>query len=69
MVADRCIDVGMIQSMSRVGRCLDNSPMEGWWGILKSEMYYLKKFTSREMLVEAIEIIYSFTILAVTRSA
>ena len=51
----KIIDVGMIQSMSRVGRCLDNSPMEGWWGILKSEMYYLKKFTSREMLVETIE--------------
>ena len=46
---------GMIQSMSRVGRCLDNAPMEGWWGILKSEMYYLKKFTSRESLVSAIE--------------
>lgn len=45
----------MIQSMSRVGRCLDNAPMEGWWGILKSEMYYLKRFTSREELVYAIE--------------
>ena len=41
--------------MSRVGRCPDNAPMEGWWGILKSEMYYLKKITSREMLVSAIE--------------
>ena len=29
------------QSMSRVGRCIDNGPMEGFWGILKSEMYYL----------------------------
>lgn len=45
----------MIQSMSRVGRCLDNAPMESWWGILKSEMYYLKRFTSREELVYAIE--------------
>ena len=51
----KLIDAGMIQSMSRVGRCLDNAPMEGWWGILKSEMYYLKKFTSREELVSAIE--------------
>ena len=51
----KLVDAGMIQSMSRVGRCLDNAPMEGWWGILKSEMYYLKKFTSREMLVSAIE--------------
>ena len=46
---------GMTQSMSRVGRCLDNAPMEGFWGILKSEMYYLKTFHSREELVSAIE--------------
>ena len=51
----KLIDAGMIQSMSRVGRCLDNAPMEGWWDILKSEVYYLKKFTNRETLVEAIE--------------
>ena len=51
----KLVDAGMIQSMSRVGRCLDNAPMEGWWGILKSEMYYLKKFTSRESLVASIE--------------
>ncbi len=51
----KLVDAGMIQSMSRVGRCLDNAPMEGWWGILKSEMYYLKKFTSRDSLVSAIE--------------
>ena len=51
----KIIDAGMIQSMSRIGRCLDNAPMEGWWGILKSEMYYLKKFTSRESLVSDIE--------------
>lgn len=48
-------DAGMTQSMSRVGKCLDNAPMEGWWGILKSEMYYLKRFTSRESLVREIE--------------
>ena len=51
----KLVEAGMIQSMSRVGRCLDNAPMEGWWGILKSEMYYLKKFTSREELVSSIE--------------
>ena len=28
---------GVCQSMSRVGRCLDNAPMEGFWGILKTE--------------------------------
>ena len=51
----KLLDAGMTQSMSRVGKCLDNAPMEGWWGILKSEMYYLKRFTSRESLVSSIE--------------
>ena len=46
---------GMTQSMSRVGKCIDNGPMEGFWGILKRERYYGKKFTSRESLVEMIE--------------
>ena len=45
----------MRQSMSRVGRCIDNGPMEGFWGILKSEMYYLRKFTSHDDLISAIE--------------
>lgn len=45
----------MIQSMSRVGRCIDNGPMEGFWGILKSEMYYLRKFTDEQELISAIE--------------
>lgn len=26
---------GMTQSMSRVAKCIDNGPMEGFWGILK----------------------------------
>lgn len=43
------------QSMSRVGRCIDNGPMEGFWGILKSEMYYLNKFHSIEELMKAID--------------
>lgn len=45
----------MRQSMSRVGRCIDNGPMEGYWGMLKSEMYYLRKFTSLDELTKAIE--------------
>ena len=51
----KLIAAGMKQSMSRVGRCIDNGPMEGFWGILKSEMYYLKKFTSEAELRQAIE--------------
>lgn len=45
----------MVQSMSRVGKCIDNGPMEGFWGILKRERYYKRKFCSRESLVTMIE--------------
>lgn len=48
-------DAGMIQSMSRVGKCIDNGPMEGFWGIIKRERYYGKSFTHKENLVHAIE--------------
>ena len=51
----KLLDAGMTQSMSRVGRCIDNGPMEGFWGILKRECYYGQTFTSREQLVSAIE--------------
>ena len=50
-LADAC----MRQSMSRVAKCIDNGPMEGFWGILKRERYYGKRFTSREELVKMIE--------------
>ena len=45
----------MTQSMSRVGRCIDNGPMEGFWGILKCEMYYLKHFETYEELAAAVK--------------
>lgn len=45
---------GCTQSMSRVSRCIDNGPMEGFWGTLKSEMYYLKKFHTYSELELAI---------------
>ena len=45
----------MTQSMSRVAKCIDNGPMEGFWGILKRERYYGRRFTSRESLVKMIE--------------
>ncbi len=44
----------MKQSMSRVAHCIDNGPMEGFWGILKREMYYRHRFTDKDMLIEAI---------------
>ena len=46
---------GITQSMSRVGKCIDNGPMEGFWGVLKRECYYGRRFTDRESLVKMIE--------------
>ena len=45
----------MKQSMSRVAHCIDNGPMEGFWGILKREIYYGKRFTSKTDLVNTVE--------------
>lgn len=45
---------GMVQSMSRAAHCTDNGPMEGFWGILKREMYYNRKFHTKEELVQEI---------------
>lgn len=45
---------GCAHSMSRVAHCIDNGPMEGFWGILKRETYYGRKFTNRKELVAAI---------------
>ncbi len=39
---------GIILSMSRKGNCLDNSPMESFFGIMKSELLYLQKFDSMD---------------------
>ena len=47
-------EAGMTQSMSRVAHCTDNGPMEGFWGILKREMYYKQKYHTKEELVQAI---------------
>ena len=46
---------GMIQSMSRVGKCIDNGPMEGFWGILKSESFYGLHFDDEKSLRNKIE--------------
>ena len=39
---------GIVQSMSRKGNCYDNSVMENFFGIMKSEFLYLKEFESIE---------------------
>lgn len=39
---------GITQSMSRKGNCYDNSVMENFFGIMKSEFLYIKEFESVE---------------------
>ena len=51
----RLKEKGLIQSMSRKGNCLDNSVMENFFGILKTEMYYKHKFDSTNQLIEEID--------------
>ena len=43
------------QSMSRVGHCIDNGPTEGFWGIIKSEMYQMYTITDEKSLRYAIK--------------
>ncbi len=45
----------MTHSMSRVGKCIDNGPMEAFWGILKCEKYYLHKYRTFEDLSHSID--------------
>jgi len=57
----RIIDKAKLtQSMSRVGRCIDNGPIEAFWGTLKCEKYYLHKYNSYETLKEAIDDYFDF---------
>lgn len=46
---------GIRQSMSRKGNCLDNAVIENFFGLLKSELVYLRKFSSIEELETEIE--------------
>jgi len=50
-------DKGLNQSMSRKGNCLDNAVMENFFGILKSELLYLQKFSSMDEFIREL-IIY-----------
>lgn len=46
---------GITQSMSRKGNCLDNAIIENFFGILKSELFYIQKFASLEELKHEIK--------------
>ena len=43
--------------MSRVGKCIDIGPIEGFWGTLKSEIFYGIKFYNEESLKKQLKII------------
>lgn len=40
----RLKEKGIVQSMSQKGNCLDNAIMENFFGLLKSELLYLREF-------------------------
>ena len=52
--------VKLTHSMSRVGRCIHNGPIEAFWGTLKVEEYYLHKFETYEDLKYAIDMYIKF---------
>ena len=45
---------GITQSMSRKGNCLDNAVIENFFGIVKAELFYLKKYYSISQLKKEI---------------
>lgn len=45
---------GFTQSMSRVGHCIDNGPMEGFQGSMKEEMFILYNIGSIQDFLEAL---------------
>ncbi|MCY9373843.1 IS3 family transposase [Bacillus sp. T17B1] len=52
----RMVDkANMTQSMSRVGRCIDNGPIESFWGKLKCEKYRRNSYETYEELQHDID--------------
>lgn len=46
---------GITQSMSRKGNCLDNAVMENWFGLMKTEYFYQKRFENVETFKEGLK--------------
>ena len=55
MFKKKLVKQEMRQSMSRVGHCIDNGPTEGFWGIIKAEMYQMYEITDESSLRFAIK--------------
>ena len=47
-------DIGIVQSMSRKGNCLDNAIMESFFGTMKNELLYLQEWDSIEQFEKAL---------------
>ena len=45
----------VVQSMSRKGNCLDNAAIESFFAVLKTEFFYLNKFSSVDELQTGIK--------------
>lgn len=54
---------GMLASMSRRGNCYDNAPIESFWGTLKNELIYHRRYATREQarreIAEYIDMFYN----------
>lgn len=55
MFKKKLVKQEMRQSISRVGHCIDNGPTEGFWGIIKAEMYQMYEITDESSLRFAIK--------------
>jgi putative transposase len=57
------VSLEMRSSMSRKGNCYDNAPVESFWGTLKEEMVYHRRFRTRveaqAAIQEYIEVFYN----------
>lgn len=51
----RLQEKGIVQSMSRKGNCYDNAMMENFFGLLKTEMFYGRKFRDAKHLISEIK--------------
>ncbi|WP_339288300.1 IS3 family transposase [Ureibacillus sp. FSL K6-0786] len=45
----------LTQSMSRVGQCIDNAPIESFWSKFKCEKYHLNTYDSYQALKQSID--------------
>ena len=55
MFKKKLVKQEMRQSISRVEHCIDNGPTEGFWGIIKAEMYQMYEITDESSLRFAIK--------------